>query len=125
MLTATPSPRPSCWAPACVRYWAWKSWRSGTAGGKRAKPLSRPGARGRGSDHHLRADFHDPIARNAEVLGGILGTARQPDKEPFLPAWHFRLHCGLERAAGEEKGGRGDIDIEVFATTVIDDLGHA
>src|SRR5262249_23594060 len=125
-LTAIPSPRPLCWAPACVPYWGWRSCRFGIGGGKRAKP---PSARlwrtWPHSDHHLRAHFHHPIARNAEVLGGLLGAAPQPDKEPFLPARHFRLHCGLERAAGEEKGGRGNVDIEVFTATVIDDLRHA
>src|SRR5262245_65518279 len=75
---------------------------------------SLPGAlcsAGPGSDRHLGTDLHHAPGGDLEIVGGIVGAARQRDEQAVLPAWHARLRGRLERAPRQEERGRHDVEL--------------
>jgi hypothetical protein len=51
----------------------------------------------------LRADLDHAIGRNLEIIGRVVGTARQTDEQPILPARHAGTHGKPECAPREEE----------------------
>src|ERR1700691_2446689 len=64
-----------------------------------------------GSNSDLRSHFDHATARNLKVVGRIVGGAAQRDEEMILPARHPGMRGGFERAAGQEKGRRHDVEL--------------
>src|SRR5262245_37131784 len=63
------------------------------------------------SDRHLRAYFHHPPGGNLEIVGGIIRDAREHDEQVILPARHAGMGGRLERAPGQEKRRRHDVEL--------------
>ena len=59
----------------------------------------------------LRADFDDPAGRNLEEVRRIARRLRQHDEETVLPARHAGMGGGFQRAAGQEKRRRHDVEM--------------
>src|SRR5947199_2344249 len=71
---------------------------------------SRPAAKAP-LDRDLGADLNHAFGGNLEIVGGVVGAAREPNKQPVLPARHARFGCELERAPRQEERRRHDVEL--------------
>src|SRR5205085_7664901 len=60
---------------------------------------------------NLRADLDHAPGRDLEIVGRVVGRAREADEQTVLPARHPGMGRRLERAAREEERRRHDIEL--------------
>src|SRR6186997_2754046 len=63
------------------------------------------------SDGDLSADLDHAPGGYLEVVGRVVGAARQANEQPVLPLRHAGFRRGPERAAREEKRSRHDVEL--------------
>src|SRR5262249_47760282 len=68
------------------------------------------------SDRHLRAHFHHPPGGDLEIVGRVVGDAREHDEQAILPARHAGMDGRLERAPRQEERGRHDVELPAVLT---------